>query len=88
MEGCKISFNKNPVRQKIQETPHMNLDQTYQLQMEIDSMLQKEAICQTSHLKEESFSNKFLLGKKGGGNRPVINLKHLNQFIPYQHFIM
>ena len=66
----------------------MNLDQTYQVQMEIDSMLQKEAICQTSHLKEEFFSNEFLLGKKGGGNRPVINLKHLNQFIPYQHFIM
>ena len=22
----------------------------------------------------------------GGGYQPVINLKHLNQFIPYQHF--
>ena len=30
----------------------------------------------------------FLVEKKDGGNRPVINLKHLNQFIPYQHFKM
>ena len=26
--------------------------------------------------------------KKGCGNRPVINLKHLKNFIPYQHFKM
>ena len=26
--------------------------------------------------------------KEGGGNRPVINLKHLNNFIPYQLFKM
>ena len=54
-------------------------------------MLENGAICQTSHLKEEFFSNVFLVGKKGGGNRSVINLKHLNQFIPYQqvwHFKM
>ena len=49
-------------------------------------MLGKGAICQTSHLKEEFLSNVFLVGKKGGEYRPVINLKHLNQFIPYQHF--
>ena len=51
-------------------------------------MLEKGAICQTSHLKEEFLSNVFLLGKKGKENRPVISLKHLNQFIPYQHFKM
>ena len=83
----KIPFNKNPVQQKITETPHMNLDQRHQVQVEID-MLEKGAMCQTSHLKEEFLSNVFLVGKKGGGNRPVINLKHLNQFIPYQHFKM
>ena len=33
-------------------------------------------------------SNLFLVTKKGWGKRPVINLKHLNNFIPYQHFKM
>ena len=49
-------------------------------------MLKKEAMWKTSHLKEEFFSNVFLEGKKDLGNRPGINLKHLSQFIPYQHF--
>ena len=88
MEGYKIPFNKNPVQQKIPETPHVNLDQRHQVEVEIVKMLEKGAICQTSHLKEEFLSNVFLVGKKGGVNRPVINLRHLNQFIPYQHFKM
>ena len=28
----------------------------------------------------------FLVPKKGGGQRPVVNLRPLNQFIPYEHF--
>ena len=66
----------------------MNLDQRHQVQVKLDNMLEKRATCQTSHLQEEFLSNVFLVGKKGGGNRPVINLKHLNQIIPYQHFKM
>ena len=30
----------------------------------------------------------FLVGKRDGGNRPVINFKKLNKLIPYQHFKM
>ena len=66
----------------------MNLDQRYQGQVEIDNTLEKRAICQTSHLKKEFWSNVFLVGKKDKRKRPVINFKHLNQFIPYQHFKM
>ena len=53
-------------------------------------MLNKGAIVveTTNHLEGEFISNFFLVKKKDGGNRPVINLKHLNQFIPYQHFQM
>ena len=88
VEGYKVPFNKNPVQQKIPETTHTNLDQRHQVQVEKDNMLEKGAICQTSHLKEEFLSNVFLVEKKGRGNHPAINLKHLNQFIPYQHFRM
>ena len=51
-------------------------------------MLKKGAIQQTEHQVGESLSNIFLVGKRDGGNQPVVNLRYLNQFIPYQHFKM
>ena len=51
-------------------------------------MLQKGAIQNVSHVSGEFLSNLFLVDKSDGGKRPVINLKNLNSFIPYQHFEM
>ena len=36
----------------------------------------------------EFLSNLFMVNKKAGGHRPVINLKFLNSFVPYHHFKM
>ena len=46
------------------------------------------AIQKVTQCKNHYISNLFLTSKKDVGNRPVINLKHLNNFIPYQHFKM
>ena len=52
-------------------------------------MLNKGFVVETpNHLKREFIGNLFLVEKKYEGNQPVINLKHLNQFIPYQHVKM
>ena len=51
-------------------------------------MLRKGAV-HLVHSKDSQFlSNFFLVSKKDGGKRPVINLKTLNSFIPYSHFKM
>ena len=34
------------------------------------------------------YSNMFIVPKKDGGQRPVINLKHLNEFVKSKHFKM
>ena len=55
---------------------------------EVQNLLMKGAI-QEVHLSQNHFlSNLFLVPKKSGGHRPVINLKKLNTYIPYNHFKM
>ena len=57
---------------------------------ELGELIQKQAI----HLVSEHdynmgfVSNLFVIPKKGGGQRPVFNLRQLNQFIKYEHFKM
>ena len=50
-------------------------------------MLLKGAIQPVSPFKNQYLSNLFLVSKRDG-NRPIINLKHLNNSIPYQRFKM
>ena len=51
-------------------------------------MLREGAIQQVKSEPGEFLSNLFLVNKKDEGHRPIINLKFLNSFIPYQHFKM
>lgn len=43
---------------------------------------------ETNHLSDEFISNLFLVPKKTGDLRPVINLKPLNKFVRTIHFKM
>ena len=51
-------------------------------------MLEKGSISKVCHSKGEFLSSLFLISKKGGVNRPVINLKDLNRVILYKYFKM
>ena len=51
-------------------------------------MLLKGAITVAQHSKDEFLSNIFLVPKKTGDLRPVINLKPLNEFVHDIHFKM
>ena len=52
-------------------------------------MLDKGAICRTQQNPEEGFSSRiFLVPKKDGKFRPVVNLHPLNRCILYRHFEM
>jgi len=55
---------------------------------EVQELLQKEAIVESYPSSQNFVSQIFLVEKKWGGQRPVINLKVLNQFVQVEHFKM
>ena len=45
-------------------------------------------ICSTTTTQHRFLSTLFVVSKKGGGHRPIFNLKQLNHFVQYEHFKM
>jgi hypothetical protein len=71
---------------------HVTLEEAALIDLEVQALYQKNAISRVSNQNScrtnQFVSPVFTVPKKGGGHRPVINLKMLNQFIEYQHFKM
>ena len=86
LKGYKTPFIKIPFQEKIPNFTKMNKKQIALVDLELKEMLRKGAIMRTQPTQGEFLSNLFLMGKKDGGYRPVINLKMLNQFIPFLYF--
>ena len=63
-------------------------EQTLLIEKEIVSMTQKGAISPVTADSEGFISQLFLVPKKDGGQRPVVNLKALNRFVREEHFKM
>ena len=55
---------------------------------EISSLILKQAIVQVAHSPSLSLSPIFVIPKRTGGLRVILNLKAINVFIPPQHFRM
>ena len=87
VSGIKIPFISCPIQDQI-PVCSFSKNQTAVIDLEIAELLQKKAIVRVSPCPDQFLSSIFLVPKKDGGNRPVINLKHLNQFVEYQHFKM
>lgn len=89
--GYQIQFIDNPVQNRPPALiPNSQAHQII-IDQEVQELLSKGAVhyVQPSPYQEPGFiSSLFVVPKKGGGHRPVINLKPLNCFIPYEHFKM
>ena len=66
----------------------LSLAQQELVSIEIQAMLGKQAIRVVQPDQRGFVSQIFLVPKKDGGHRPVINLKALNKFIVKEHFKM
>ena len=88
VKSYTIPINKIPFQQKIPNFTKMNKKQIALVDLELKEMLRKGAIKRAQPPQREFLSNLFLVRKKDGDYRPVINLEMLNQFIPFLHFKM
>ena len=55
----------------------------------MEEMKSKQAVKLVQYQTKDQFARRlFVCPKKGGGMRPIFNLKSLNQFVTYNHFKM
>ena len=80
----------NPHQLSIPPTVPNTKENIALIDLEIQQMLEKEPIHVFSlgELHQRFVSSIFRVPKTGGGQRPVVNLRPLNPFIPYEHFKM
>jgi len=87
-EGYHIPLTSVPNQYHHPSNPHLSSEDIAVLEEETQSLLQKQAISQIPAPAEGFYSNMFIVPKKDGGQRPVINLKHLNKYVKSEHFKM
>ena len=88
IQGFKIPFLEKPYQTKLPNPQVLNHEHSNLVREKVKEMLLKGEIQKVTQCRNQYISNIFLISKKDGGNRPVINLKHLNNFIPCQRFKM
>ena len=88
IKGHLIDFTSKPCQDVVPHTPHYTADQDHLIKEELKELLSKGAVVEVTNPRRGFYSNLFLVPKKDGGQRPVINLKSLNCFVQTQHFKM
>ena len=83
-----IDFVAEPHQERRPHAPVYSHDQAQLIRSELGELLGKGAIVELNTPSAGFYSTLFLVPKKDGGQRPVINLKVLNQFVRAQHFKM
>ena len=88
VSGYHLEFDSLPVQSVLPRPPPFSEREKQLIDEEIAKLLTKGAIRKVSSCPYEFISNIFLVPKKTGDLRPVINLKPLNQFVQRIHFKM
>ena len=89
VSGMSIDLIDLPSQERLPHIIHSNSEQTDSANAQISVLLEKRAIIETSLGEPGEFvSNVFLVPKKDGGYRMILNLKRFNHFVEYHHFKM
>ena len=88
VRGSKIEFKRDAIQYTLPNKMPFSRDEKECISVEVGKLLGKGAIRRASFHPNQFLSNLFTIPNKGGGLRPVINLKPLNHFVEYLHFKM
>ena len=77
-----------PIQSSLPNPPMLNQHEESIMNNEVETLVTKGAIKKVNHCPGEFLFNMFLVPKKTGDLRPVINLKPLNEFVAKIHFKM
>ena len=88
VRGYKIEFVCEPFQVNKPHGIVFSDEEKKLFDLEVQKMLQKGAIRRASFDPRQFISNLFIIPKKCGDLRPVINLKPLNEFVQNHHFKM
>ena len=88
VKGYKLELESQPFQNHSPGQPSFSSKEKMALDKEVNKLVEKRAIEIVSPMSNQFISHMFLVPKKDGGMRPVINLRALNNFIIYQHFKM
>ena len=88
ISGYEIPFVKEPYQYHHPITQANSDEERILIEEEINNLLAKDAIEEIPMSELYYSSSMFLVTKKSGGKRPVLNLKPLNKFVPNQTFKM
>ena len=87
--GIELEFKGDmPVQRKIQKQCKFNEDEKRAIDAKVNKLLAKKIIIESENEDGQFVSPIFLRPKKNGTFRLICNLKELNEFIVYRHFIM
>ena len=92
VQGYRLELLGRPVQTVLPRVVHTSSLEQNLIQEEIQKMILKGAVTELSSSESNHtqgfYSHLFLVPKKGGGMRPVVILKGLNEYIVPHHFKM
>ena len=88
MLGLKLEFSGDPPEKHYSYIPQFSKEDESEVDPEIQKRLPKDVIAKCEHEKDEYISPIFIRQKPDGSCRLILNLKTLNEDMPYIHFKM
>ncbi len=88
VKGYQIEVTNDPYQKTRPHPPQYGAEFMAQMRVELTELLQKGVVTQVEETRDSFHSTLFLVPKKDGKQRPVINLKALNQYVQTYHFKM